>query len=118
MQKRQKSIHKKSSRERQRGRDRLFNNKFELTDQVFKARKRPFNYMLSDELELGLGDEFGWSYTEGVAPTPPGGFGLFSDILALPHHPHPHPTLPLTYSLTIIHSSTLSMIIHIYCHGG
>lgn len=39
--------------------------------------------MLSDELELGLGDEFGWMYTEGIAPTPPGGFGLFSDILPL-----------------------------------
>jgi len=46
----------------------------------FRAKKKPFNYMLSDELELGLGDEFGWKYTEGLAPTPPGGFGLFSDI--------------------------------------
>lgn len=46
----------------------------------FLPKKKPLCPLLSDDLELAMGQEFGWMTTEGVSPRPIGGFGLFSDI--------------------------------------
>jgi len=47
---------------------------------LFQPKKLPRCGLLSEDLELAMGAEFGWMATEGLAPKPVGGFGLFSDI--------------------------------------